>query len=154
MEGDGSMFNFTHNLSPAGNCFSINFGNIDLTGCDKFVFIYAGTYRGNINCPLYYIKRSDGKYLSFQTGGAGYVDLITTPEVRMQKWLISVPSHGQSDGKYNLILPLTPVQYGYTLRLRDGRMEFGMGPKHRTDEADFYLQATPKKQVAGQKNTN
>lgn len=156
VEGNESMFNLTSNLQSTGDCFSIEFGNVNLGKCDKFVFEFAEYYQGNRNCPLYYIKRSDGKYLSFQMGGAGYIDLITTPAVIYQKWLISKPPlSSRTPDRYNLILPLAPFKYGYTLKmLDDGKIGFGMGIKHLASEANFFLNATPKKQVSGLKTTD
>lgn len=156
IEGDGSMFNFTHNLAPTGNCFSINFGSMVLDQCDKFVFIFAEYYQGNTNCPLYYIKRQDGKYLSFQLGGAGFVDLITTPEVRYQKWLISLPQRQTGmTKKYNFLLPLAPVEYGYILKkFDDNKIGFDDALKNLNSETNFFVNQTPKKVLSGKKNTN
>jgi len=87
---------------------SDNDGVIDFQNIDKFSFEFSGLYVINPNTPkLYYIRRTDGKYLSWKPGfiswgvKTGYAQwakkMIGSQE---QLWIISKIG----DNKYNLLL--------------------------------------------------
>lgn len=135
-------------------CFKINIGGVDMTKCDKFILEFAEFYDGNPNIPLYFIKRTDGKYLSFQLGGAAFVDKINNIDVRYQKWLISKEKTAFLTGytnSYFFILPLAPFLYGFTLKMFNNNKEIGctLNIKVHPSDSEFYLGQTPKKTFNG-----
>lgn len=136
-------------------CFKINIGSIDYTKCDKFTFEFAEFYNGDVNLPLYFIKRTDGNYLSFLLGGTAFVPKHQTiNNLRYQKWLISkeisrFPPHYTNS--YFFILPLAPFEFGYTLKVFNNNKEIGCTPnlRIRPSESEFYLGQTPIKTFNG-----
>lgn len=150
VEGTSDYFFFEGFTGLKNGCLKIDTGAIDLTKCDKFIFEFAEFYEGNPNIPLYYIRRTDGLYLSFQLGGAAFVNKITDTQSRFQKWLISKVQSQYSPNyinAYNFLLPLAPVQYGYTLKVFNNQKELGFsdGPKIIAFESEFYLGQESKK---------
>jgi hypothetical protein len=148
--GTSDYFFFEGFAGHKPGCFKVDTGRIDLSQCDKFVFEFAEYFEGNQNIPLYYIRRTDGLYLSFQLGGAAFVNKITGIQSRFQKWLISKVNSQFSihpQNAYNLLLPLVPLSYGYSLKVFNDNKEMGFtgSPKIVATQSEFYIGQVSKK---------
>lgn len=144
IEGTGSLFFLEGFGGQKINCFRINLGQIDRNNCDKFIFEFAENLNGNPNTPLYFIRRTDGKYLSFQLGGAAFVNKMSGRELMFQKWLInkvvSQFNRNYTNG-FNFILPQVPFEFGYTLKVYNNNqlIGFNAGAGIRAGESEFYM---------------
>jgi len=148
IEGNSELFFFEGFAGQKTGCFKVHPGGIIRTECDKFTFEFAENLNGNPNTPLYFIKRTDGKYLSLQLGGADFVDKMADQAIMFQKFLVcKVQSQYNPNFRnaYNFLLPLPNITYGYTLKMFNNYKEMGFSTnaKIRAIESEFYLGQTP-----------
>lgn len=74
------------------------------TSYTKVRFVFSGEYAGND--PLYYIVRTDGKYLSFQIENTAFLARFSDTAVKYQKW--QVAKEGSRYQIYNTLASTTP----------------------------------------------
>ncbi len=126
-------------------CYGVNIGRVDASSCETFVFESAGLFNGDLSKPLFFIRRTNGDYLSFQMGGAAYVPK-NKGIIHYQKWLIR--RHPKT-GEYILSLP-TAANYNFILQ-RYGDNLMGIGFRDcmviGTDRTHIIISSKPKYRI-------
>ena len=133
-------------------CFSVDSGEVRVDTCSRFSLEFASFLNSDANAPLYYIRRTDGKFLSFDRGHAAFLARTSNSQLRFQQWLISKVKSEYDTSKtnaYNLLLPLAPSPEAYVLKILDSGKEIGfsINPKVLASESEIYLGQIPRKDV-------
>jgi hypothetical protein len=100
--GPNVIFSLGMQLGTSYRKFSVpTYGVLDFTKVDKIMFEFSGLYADRANTvKLYRIRRTDGKYLTFQIAAA-YVSKMEGIDAQYQLWVLN----SLGSNKYNLMLP-------------------------------------------------